>query len=169
MIHLRQRVGFILVGLAAGLLTAGPLAAQSVLDRTPNLSGGWTGEEGTVYFNFLHRFWKVEILGAGGSEGRVLNSPTFLLGASLPGRVLVGLNYASNSLVDGEEHNEIGRAIETPAPRVAESQPSIIDGDSRSATPAVETPRSAPKPVAPREQVEPPTFGAPSDGDDSSR
>lgn len=83
-------------------LSAGPLAGQSVLDRTPNLSGGWTGEEGTVYFNFLHRFWTVDA----GSEKRVLNSPTFLLGIGLPGRVLLGVNHATNSFVDGEEFNE---------------------------------------------------------------
>ncbi len=99
---LRERAQLVLVTLAAALLTVGPLAGQSVLDRTPNLSGGWTGEEGTVYFNFLHRFWKVEAV----DEDKVLNSPTFLLGVSLPGRVLLGLNYASNSLVDGEEFNE---------------------------------------------------------------
>ncbi len=102
MINLRESTHLLLVTLATALLTVGPLAGQSVLDRTPNLSGGWTGEEGTVYFNFLHRFWKVDF----GEERKVLNSPTFLLGVSLPGRVLLGVNYASNSLVDGEEFNE---------------------------------------------------------------
>ena len=102
MINLRESTHLVLVTLATALLTIGPLSGQSVLDRTPNLSGGWTGEEGTVYFNFLHRFWKVDF----GEERKVLNSPTFLLGVALPGRVLLGLNYASNSLVDGEEFNE---------------------------------------------------------------
>ncbi len=102
MTKLRERAPLVLATLFTALLTGGPLAGQSVLDRTPNLSGGWTGEEGTVYFNFLHRFWKLDL----GDEDRILNSPTFLLGVSLPGRVLLGLNYASNSLVDGEEFNE---------------------------------------------------------------
>ena len=102
MINLRESTHLVLVTLATALLTVGPLSGQSVLDRTPNLSGGWTGEEGTVYFNFLHRFWKVDF----GEERKVLNSPTFLLGVALPGRVLLGYNYASNSLVDGEEFNE---------------------------------------------------------------
>ena len=70
---------------------------------------------------------------------------------------------------DGEEQAEIGRATEAPAARVAESQPSIIDGDSRSTTPAIEPPRIAPEPIAPREQVEPPSFGVHDDDAESSR
>ena len=87
---------------AAVSFSARPAQAQSVLDRTPNLAGGWTGTEGTVYFNFLHRFWKVD----GGTESQILNSPTFFLAVPLPGRTLVGVDYASNSLVDGTESNE---------------------------------------------------------------
>jgi hypothetical protein len=83
-------------------------------------------------------------------------------------KVSAGTNETEPS-GDGEEQDEIGRASETPTPRVAENQPSIVDGDSRGTTPAVEPPRIAPEPVAPREHVEPPTFGAPSDGDDISR
>ncbi len=41
-----------------------------MLERTPNLAAGWTGTEGTVYFNFLHRFWKVDA----GGEGKIINS-----------------------------------------------------------------------------------------------
>ena len=103
MINLRERAHLVPVVLFASLLTVGPVAGQSVLDRTPNLSGGWTGEEGTVYFNFLHRFWRVDVAD---DEKKIINSPTFLVGVSLPGRVLLGLNYSSNSLVDGEEFNE---------------------------------------------------------------
>ncbi|GMR13348.1 MAG: hypothetical protein BMS9Abin29_1554 [Gemmatimonadota bacterium] len=102
MIKSRGNAHLVLVSLFAALLTVGPLSGQSVLDRTPNLAGGWTGEAGTVYFNFLHRFWKIDA----GDEKKIFNSPTFLLGVSLPGRVLLGWNYASNSLVDGEEFNE---------------------------------------------------------------
>ena len=87
--------------IAAILPSPRPAHAQSVLDRTPNLSGGWTGIEGTVYFNFLHRFWKV-----GTTDRKILNSPTFFLAAALPARTLVGVDYSSNSLVDGSELNE---------------------------------------------------------------
>lgn len=102
MINLRESTHLVLVTLATALLTVGPLAGQSVLDRTPNLSGGWTGEEGTVYFNFLHRFWTVDF----GDEDKVLNSPTFFLAVPLPGRVLLGIGHSTNSLVDGREFNE---------------------------------------------------------------
>ena len=83
------------------LPTPHPAQAQSVLDRTPNLSGSWTGIEGTVYFNFLHRFWKV-----GTTNSKVLNSPTFFLAVPLPERTLVGVDYSSNSIVDGAKFNE---------------------------------------------------------------
>ena len=72
----------LLVISAGGLLAlARPAQSQSVLERTPNLSAGWTGTEGTVYFNFLHRFWKVDA----GGQNKVANSPTFYLAVPLPG------------------------------------------------------------------------------------
>ncbi len=93
-----------LLALPAGGIfsSARPAQSQSVLDRTPNLAAGWTGIEGTVYFNFLHRFWKVDA----GDESKVLNSPTFFLVLPLPGRTVVGVDYSSNSLVNGEKFNE---------------------------------------------------------------
>ena len=94
----------ILLAVAAGgiFAPARPAQGQSVLERTPNLAAGWTGTEGTVYFNFLHRFWKVDAVG----EGKILNSPTFFLALPLPGRTLLGVDYSSRSLVDGSEFNE---------------------------------------------------------------
>ena len=93
-----------LLAVAAGgiFASAGLVQGQSVLERTPNLAAGWTGTEGTVYFNFLHRFWTVDV----GEEDKVLNSPTFFLAVPLPGRTLLGVDYSSNSLVDGTEFNE---------------------------------------------------------------
>ena len=82
--------------------SARPVQGQSVLERTPNLAAGWIGTEGTVYFNFLHRFWTVDA----GDEDLILNSPTFFLAVPLPGRTLLGVDYASNSRVDGTEFNE---------------------------------------------------------------
>ena len=95
-----------LLALAAGgiFASAGLAHGQSVLERTPNLAAGWTGTEGTVYFNFLHRFWTV---GGKDVEDKVLNSPTFFLAVPLPGRTLLGVDYATWSLVDGTEFNEI--------------------------------------------------------------
>ena len=98
--RLRQAVP-VLMRLAAGSIFSSARSAQdqSVLERTPNLAAGWTGAEGTVYFNFLHCFWKV-------GAGRILNSPTFFVVLPLPGRTLLGVDYSSNSLVDGGEFNE---------------------------------------------------------------
>ena len=94
----------VLLVISAGgfLALARPAQSQSVLERTPNLSAGWTGTEGTVYFNFLHRFWKVDA----GGQNKVANSPTFYLAVPLPGRTLLGVDYSSNSIVDGNDFNE---------------------------------------------------------------
>jgi plastocyanin len=69
-----------------------PIGAQSLLERPPNLSGNWVGNSGTVYFNFTHRFTASDA-----PERKVTNFPTFLVAASLPNRLLVGFNYATNS------------------------------------------------------------------------
>src|SRR5690554_2368904 len=83
------------LGLAAGPAGAG---AQSVLERPPDLGGGWVGSTGTVYFNFLHRFNVSDP-----PLRKVTNTPTFLLGTGLPGRTMVALQYATNSLVAGPD------------------------------------------------------------------
>jgi plastocyanin len=85
-----------LAGVAAALVAVRvpPLAAQSVLDRPPNLGGTWVGPAGTLHFNFLHRF----VVGDAPAR-RVSNAPTFLMAAGLPARVLAGARYASNSEV----------------------------------------------------------------------
>ncbi len=91
---------------AIGLVLSGggalPLGGQSVLERPPNLSGGWVGETGSAHFHFLHRFWMAE----GSPDDKVVNSPTLLLAVPLPGRTLVGAQYATNSLVAPGRFNE---------------------------------------------------------------
>jgi len=88
--HLRS------IGLAVAVTVAprlaGTAAGQSLLDRSPNLSGGWVGEQGTLQFNFLHRFTVSDP-----PQRNVDNSPTFLLSYRLPFPVLVGVNYATSS------------------------------------------------------------------------
>ncbi|MFW5904600.1 MAG: hypothetical protein ACOCUZ_00140 [bacterium] len=84
------------------LLLPGLASAQSVLERTPNLSGGWVGSPGQIHFNFLHRFHLVD----GGDESIVVNTPSFLLAAPLAGRTFLGLGYASSSGVAPGEQNE---------------------------------------------------------------
>ena len=82
--------------IAAGLGTIAVLsngaAAQSLLERTPNLSGGWLGSTGTLQFNFLHRFSVSDA-----PLRKVSNTPTFLFSYRLPFPVVVGVNYATSS------------------------------------------------------------------------
>ena len=88
--HLRSIALAVAVTVAPSL--ASTAAGQSLLDRTPNLSGGWLGEQGTLQFNFLHRFTV-----SPPPLRNVDNSPTFLLAYRLPFPVLVGINYATSS------------------------------------------------------------------------
>ncbi|HEU4558431.1 MAG TPA: cupredoxin family copper-binding protein [Longimicrobium sp.] len=91
------------LGAACALLltSASPGGAQSLLDRPPNLSGGWVGSSGQLYFNFLHRFTASDA-----PERKVSNVPTFTLAAGLPFRTLVGLEYATNSALAPGYPNE---------------------------------------------------------------
>jgi plastocyanin len=76
-------------------------AGQSTMERTPNLTGGWSGNAGTGYFHFLHRFQRTAA-----PARKVINSPTFLLGYAPVSPLLVGLNYATSSRVASNYPNE---------------------------------------------------------------
>jgi plastocyanin len=78
-----------------------PAAAQSLLERSPNLAEGWIGTSGKVYFNLLHRFAT-----SAAPERKVTNVPTLTVAAALPGRLLVGFNYATNSQLAPRYPNE---------------------------------------------------------------
>lgn len=78
-----------------------PARAQSVLDRPPDLGGTWVGSPGTIYFDFNHRFTST-----GPPARKIVNSPTFLLGGALPGNVLLGARYATNSILVAGYPNE---------------------------------------------------------------
>ena len=80
---------------------AGRLQGQSLLDRPPNLSGGWLGAPGTVQFNFVHRF-SISTPPA----RKVSNSPTFFFSYRLPLPLMVGVNYATSSDVSPNAVNE---------------------------------------------------------------
>jgi plastocyanin len=75
--------------------------AQSLLDRSPNVSGDWTGAPGTVYSHFVHRFTASDA-----PERKVSNVPTFLLAAGLPKRFMAGFNYSTNSSLAPRFPNE---------------------------------------------------------------
>ncbi|HST62732.1 MAG TPA: cupredoxin family copper-binding protein [Longimicrobium sp.] len=87
--------------LAAALALPGTAGAQSLLDRPPNLSGGWVGNSGTLYFNFLHRFSSSDA-----PVRKVSNVPTFTVAAGLPLRTMAGLHYATNSALAPAFPNE---------------------------------------------------------------
>lgn len=97
----RRTARFLL--LLAGLLVSAvtPLRAQSLMDRSPNLSGGWVGNSGQLYFNFAHRF-----VAAPEPTRKVTNFPTFTFAFGLPARTLIGAHYASNSLLAPAFPNE---------------------------------------------------------------
>lgn len=87
--------------LAAALALPATAGAQSLLDRPPNLSGGWVGNSGTLYFNFLHRFSSSDA-----PVRKVSNVPTFTVAAGLPLRTMAGLHYATNSALAPAFPNE---------------------------------------------------------------
>jgi plastocyanin len=87
--------------LAALLALPGSAGAQSLLDRPPNLTGGWVGNSGTLYFNFLHRFSVSDR-----PVRKVSNVPTFTVAAGLPRGTLAGFHYATNSALAPQYPNE---------------------------------------------------------------
>ena len=92
---------FVACALSAFFGVTDVASCQSVLDRPPNLSGGWLGARGTLQFNFVHRF------GVGDAPLRkVTNSPTFTLAYQLPLPLLIGFNYATSSDVASAFPNE---------------------------------------------------------------
>lgn len=83
------------------LLVPSPLAAQSLLDRPPNLSGGWVAGTGTLQFNFVHRFERSDP-----PERKLSNTPSFLMAIGLPMRTMAGFTYATNSALSPRYPNE---------------------------------------------------------------
>ena len=94
--------------LAAALLAAAPLAAQSTLERTPNVTGGWIDLPWQLHLTTPTRF-------AGSREGEgtaVLPSLSATLG--LPASALAGITFAPRSGVlpgGGDEWEVFGRYL----------------------------------------------------------
>lgn len=78
-----------------------PAAPQSALERSPNVSGGWTGAPHQLHFNLVHRFNQ-----SGPPERQVQNRPTFLAAYSTPWGVLAGVHYATRSALVARVPNE---------------------------------------------------------------
>lgn len=79
---------------AIALLALSPQVAlaQSVSQRTPNLSNGWEPVRGVVQFNFTHRF---DISDA--PLRKLTNTPSFQVATGVAGPVSIGFVYGSNS------------------------------------------------------------------------
>ena len=79
---------------AIALLTLAPLdiRAQSVAQRTPNLTNIWTPVRGVVQFNFTHRF---DISDA--PLRKITNTPSFQVATGVAGPLSAGFIYGSNS------------------------------------------------------------------------
>lgn len=75
------------------LLAGGPLAAQSLMFRSPNLAGTWVPDAGVVQFDFLHRFYV-----SPPPSHTVVNSPTFTLALGLGRNLSIGSWFATHSL-----------------------------------------------------------------------
>lgn len=85
---------------ATGALPATPALGQA-LEMSPNLSGVWIAEAGVIQFNVLHRFQVLDP-----PSRKVLNTPTFLVGAGVGHQAMVGFRYATSSLLVHAEPNE---------------------------------------------------------------
>src|SRR5436309_10055478 len=83
------------------LLLPVPLGAQSLLYRSPNLSGTWVVDPGVVQFNFLHRFYV-----SPGPDKSVTNFPTFTFAVGLPAQTTLGVLYATRSEIANTFTNE---------------------------------------------------------------
>jgi len=77
------------------------LAGQSVLDRSPNLSGGWVAPLGVLQFDFVHRFDA-----SPAPERKVTSFPSFVLAGGLPAHTTVGAFYTTNSTLVARYPNE---------------------------------------------------------------
>ena len=88
--------------LGAGVAVShSPLPAQSVAERTPNLSGGWIAERGVIQFNFVHRFELSDP-----PLRKLTNVPTFHVMTGLGRSIMAGFAYAPNSQVVAGIPNE---------------------------------------------------------------
>ena len=78
--------------LALWTLSPATAIAQSVAQRTPNLSNGWMPSRGVIQFNFTHRF---DISDA--PLRKITNTPSFQVATGLAGPFAAGFIYGSNS------------------------------------------------------------------------
>jgi amicyanin len=90
-----MRPHFVAAALVA-LAAAPALPAQSLLYRSPNLSGSWVADPGVVQFNFIHRFTVTQ-----DPSHVVINSPTFTFATGLGHDAGLGYRFATKSGIPG--------------------------------------------------------------------
>ena len=82
----------------------GPLTAQPVTERSPNLNGTWISAPRVLHFQFAHRFQvagdDVDVTNLF-DGAKIVNYPTFDFGYGLFDGAMLGFRYSSNSLVAG--------------------------------------------------------------------
>lgn len=100
------------------VIAAPGLAAQAVVNRTPNVDDGWTVPPGVIQFNFLHRF---EV--SPPPPRKVTSFPNFHLATGLPLAFNLQLDYATNSSVFTGIPNEYQLALRRPLLRQARGNP----------------------------------------------
>jgi amicyanin len=84
-----------LAPIALSVACVSSLPAQSLLYRSPDLSGTWVPAPGVLQFNFLHRFYVANSTGG----HKVTNFPTFTLATGIRANVGVGFYYSTNSVL----------------------------------------------------------------------
>jgi plastocyanin len=86
---------------AAIALIVFPLAGQSMLEHSANISAGWVAPRGTLEFELTHRFEA-----SPAPERKVTSFPSFVLAAGLPAHLTLGAFYTTNSVVVPRYPNE---------------------------------------------------------------
>ncbi len=86
---------FLVVEVLAALTAAPAVRAQSLLYRTPNLSGDWVTVPGVVQFNFIHRF------NVSPAPSRTFtNFPTFTFAVGVAPNIGLGYRFATRAIPD---------------------------------------------------------------------
>ncbi|UCC71855.1 MAG: cupredoxin family copper-binding protein [Gemmatimonadota bacterium] len=105
-----RRAASTLLLFTCSVLAAGPVVAQPVTHRTPNIEGTWVTSPWNLHFQLNHRF---RVFGEDADvvdlfdEGALDNSPTFNLSLGLWSPAVIGVQYASSpAIVNGSRTNE---------------------------------------------------------------
>ena len=91
----------VLLGCTLTFLLSTVAGGQSVLNHSPNLSGGWVAPQGVLQFDFVHRFDA-----SPSPERKVTSFPSFVVSTGLPAHTMIGFFYSTNSTLVARYPNE---------------------------------------------------------------